>query len=149
MLYRATIASCLSIFFTVGLLSKLAVDDQALLTRELEIPEESKFSKPREVLVVNIETASNLFGVHRPGKATAIVSKPIPKTNLKLSLQGTFVSSDESLSSAIISSKSFSKRFHVGDKVMTGVVLHSVTKNYVILLRNGVQEQLKFERITT
>jgi general secretion pathway protein C len=85
---------------------------------------------------------AHLFGTNPSASAA-----PAPATNLRLTLQGSFVHADPTRSSAIISSAGQPpQRFSIDSEISPGVHLDAVHANHVELLRNGQREILAFPR---
>ncbi|MEZ5540058.1 MAG: type II secretion system protein N [Pseudomonadales bacterium] len=89
----------------------------------------------------------HLFG-EKANNATSAPIAPtdIPSTTLKLVLVGAMTSSDTRKASALITTDKQTKRFFIGDSIASGVVLHEVHANSVIILRSGKMETLSFPR---
>lgn len=89
---------------------------------------------------VSLQQVENLFGIPAQSSNT-----PPPKTNLQLSLLGSFVNPDEKRSSAIIQViGSPPKRLLVGETINTSTRLRAVHQDHVLLERNGREESLYF-----
>jgi general secretion pathway protein C len=81
-----------------------------------------------------------LFGSSSPAS-----NGPVPSTNLRLTLLGSFVHADPKRSSAIIRSEgSTAQRYTIDSEISSGVRLHAVAADGVELLRNGRRESLSF-----
>lgn len=79
------------------------------------------------------------------GNTAANNDGPAPKTNLRLTLLGSFVHADPQRSTAIIRSEgSPAQRYTLDSEISSGVRLHSVAADRVELMRNGRRESLSF-----
>ena len=89
----------------------------------------------------------HLFG---NAKQQAVVQQKVidaPETRLRLDLKGVFASTNTQQALAIISSgKSPDKTYRIGDEVTSGVSLHAVYADRVILKRNGRFETLRLPK---
>jgi len=89
----------------------------------------------------------HLFG---DAKKQVVVNEKIidaPETRLRLDLKGVFASTNTEEALAIISSSNDNdKTYHIGDKVTTGVTLHAIYEDRVILKRNGQLETLRLPK---
>ncbi len=84
----------------------------------------------------------SLFGKEQQVTAAAIVQQEIPKTKLKLTLRGVYVS--EQGGGAIIAEANGQEQFYpVNGKLSGGVTLKEVHETNVILMRNGALETLE------
>lgn len=93
-----------------------------------------------------VEPLQGLFGtpVQQNG------DQPAPPTNLQLTLLGSFVNPDSKRSTAIILvAGGKPRRLTVGDEINSGVRLHAVHQDHVVLSRNGREESLHFPRLRT
>ncbi|MCB1614535.1 MAG: hypothetical protein KDI30_00835 [Pseudomonadales bacterium] len=91
----------------------------------------------------------NLMGAPYAKDKQPLVEKPLqsnlPSTSLKLTLTAVIQSTDENKGSAFIENeKNISNRYFVGDQISSGVTLHAVEEESVILSRNGQLETLRF-----
>ncbi len=87
----------------------------------------------------------SLFGKESRAVAPAIVQKEIPKTKLKLTLRGVYVS--ENGGGAIIAEANGKEQFYpVNAKLSGGVTLKEVHESNVILMRNGALETLELPK---
>ncbi|UTW44232.1 hypothetical protein KFE80_07415 [bacterium SCSIO 12696] len=101
--------------------------------------------------VFDVKPMAQLFGVVqvKPSTPEAKPVKNIPLTRLNLRLIGTFSHSDHKSASALIADGSKpSKRYFGGETVPGGAELVGVTRNSVVLRRNGRDEVLLFPRIS-
>jgi len=70
---------------------------------------------------------------------------PAPATRLQLKLMAVFTHPHNSRSSAVIAQTGDTpRRFKVGDSISQGVILASVERQHVTLLREGRRESLHF-----
>lgn len=94
---------------------------------------------------VSLQQLQNLFGT--PAQSS---NAPPPKTNLQLSLLGSFVNPDAKRSSAIIQVMgSPPKRLLIGEAINSSTRLRAVYKDHVLLERNGHEESLYFPQVRT
>ncbi len=92
---------------------------------------------------ISLQQLQNLFGT--PAQSS---NAPPPKTNLQLSLLGSFVNPDEKRSSAIIQIiGSPPKRLLVGEAINASTRLRAVHQDHVLLERNGREESLYFPQV--
>ncbi|VAX11520.1 hypothetical protein MNBD_GAMMA25-1021 [hydrothermal vent metagenome] len=96
---------------------------------------------------------ANVVMLHLLGESKTAAGKksagPIkaPDTNLRLSLHGVFASDNPDLSLAIIAEKKGKdKTYRQGDSLPSGVLLHEIYADRVILSRNGKFETLRLIR---
>lgn len=100
------------------------------------------------------QLAAQIAGLHLFGEAGAAksavkeeVNKKAPETRLKLTLHGVFVDPDPKAGAAIIGKAGAKQDYYkVGGNVMSGVKLHAVYSDRVVLLRDGQSEVLKFPK---
>jgi len=84
----------------------------------------------------------SLFGKERQVTAPSVVQQEIPKTKLKLTLRGVYVT--EQGGGAIIAEANGQEQFYpVNGKLSGGVTLKEVHETNVILMRNGTLETLE------
>lgn len=94
---------------------------------------------------ISLQQVENLFGI--PAQSS---NAPPPKTNLQLSLLGSFVNPDEKRSSAIIQVMgSPPKRLLIGEAINSNTRLRAVYQDHVLLERNGREESLYFPQART
>lgn len=94
--------------------------------------------------------AAHLFGEARPEDDVA-VSIPqddpdAPETDLPLELRGTLASDSEDNALAIIADGRQERVYGLGDTIRSGVTLHAVQREQVLLNRGGALESLKLPR---
>ncbi len=88
-----------------------------------------------------LQTLEPLFG---PAPATQ-PSGPLPSTNLRLTLLGSFVHAGPDKSIAIIQYEGGKpRRFTAGEEITSGVKVHAVYRDRVEIERNGRLESLSF-----
>lgn len=95
-------------------------------------------------------TGANLFGSPKLAAVTQQPDKIInaPETHLDLTLTGIVSNSDDNRSRALIENPDGEQgSYAVGDDIISGVKLHAIYTNKVILSRNGRYETLTLERI--
>jgi len=113
-------------------------------TSSTAIPGGKKFDKPSMANVVML----HLLGESK-NAASKKTSGPIkaPDTHLRLALHGVFASENPELSLAIIAEqKGKDKTYRQGDSLPSGVLLHEIYSDRVILSRNGKFETLRLVR---
>lgn len=88
-----------------------------------------------------------LFGDAKSAPEVVEAPKEIPQTDLKLVLVGAINSTDTNASSALIQNGSETKRYYIGDSISSGVLLHEVRKNEVVLKRDNRFETLSFPKV--
>ncbi len=113
-------------------------------TQSTVSPSGKKFEKP---------SMENVVRLHLLGESKTLASKktggPIkaPDTHLRLDLHGVFASNKPELSLAIIAEKKGKdKTYRQGDSLPSGVLLHEIYADRVILSRNGKFETLRLVR---
>ena len=103
-----------------------------------------------QIREVNTERilATELFGFSDADQAPASIAN-LQETTLSLTLEGTFVSSDDqSHSSAFISnrdSRSSAREYRVGDAVASFAEIEEIHPRFVVISRAGERELLTFE----
>ena len=106
----------------------------------------------QQAKTVNVSqlAALNLFGEAKTGSAyeQQPEQQDIPETRLKLVLQGSFTSTENDVSSALIATdnRGQARRYFIGDEVPGNALLHDVQPQYVVLKRGGRLEKLLFPR---
>ena len=101
-----------------------------------------------KALDINKLTSYHLFGNPKTIQATATTDQiNAPVSRLKLKLRGVYATSDELLSSAMIEAKNKQENYQIGDKLpgATGLKLHSILSDRVIMSRGGKFETLLIE----
>lgn len=95
-------------------------------------------------------TGANLFGKAKPDTAALAPKQMIeaPETHLSLTLTGIVSNRAGGRSRALIkNNKDEQNSYAVGDNIISGVVLHDIYVNKVILERNGRYETLTLESV--
>ena len=135
-------------FILVVLVAKSAADltwiifapDEAIVTSnpQQRVAPVARASQPRLRTVANL----HLFGeVNR----TAVVKAPVdaPKTGLKLTLRGVFAASEPDQALAMIANASGEEKvYKKNETIFSGVILHDIFPDKVILERSGNFETL-------
>ncbi len=97
----------------------------------------------------SVETlvAGNLFGVNGSTLQAAVTTESVPETRLKLELRGTFASTMEDESRALIAEKGKSSNYYkLFDQLPGGASLERIEAGRVMLKRNGRLETLSFSQ---
>jgi general secretion pathway protein C len=75
------------------------------------------------------------------------IGEDAPETTLNLKLFGLRASTDVMAGSAVLETPDrVQKNYQIGDEIINGVELKSVSKDYIVLSQNGRLERLTFER---
>lgn len=94
--------------------------------------------------------AAHLFGIADPepvgGDPITDVPDNVPETREPLTLKGTLAAGSEENALAIIADGRDERVFAIGDTVRSGLTLHSVQREQVILSRSGAFESLKLPK---
>ena len=95
------------------------------------------------------ETIANahLFGVYQAPALASVNLEAAPDTNLNFTLLGIFAGTSESDSRALISTASGDEKpYKIGDDLASGVSLHAIFPDRVILARSGSFETLRLDK---
>lgn len=105
---------------------------------------------PARAVDVGPIVSAHIFGIAReedePSVAEAVMQDDAPETRLPLELRGTLASDSREHALAIIADGRDEKVYRLGATVRSGVTLHAVQREQVLLSRGGVLESLKLPR---